>query len=101
MSTSWTGPRRPELPGLRGPGSQRFLLGDLAEQPVGFVVGSRGEEERVGRSRGPAHPELEGPQPVDHDRIAVLIVERAVDAARCGHPEGVDLAVAEVPDEEV
>src|SRR5919201_6653594 len=78
---------------------------DLAEQTVALAVRTRGEVQRVGRSRARIPmAELQRPQPVDLQRRAVGGVQlpeldRLAGAARGGQIEGVNLAVAEIADE--
>jgi hypothetical protein len=63
----------------------------------------RGEEERLPRAGGSAVPELERPEPVDRDLPSAVVAERAdaLERAVGLRLVGVDLAVAEVPDEQV
>src|SRR5262249_2863943 len=71
---------------------------DAAEQAIGFTVRTRGEVERIG-ARVPATTQGEGPQPVDHDRLAFAVPEGAEEL-----PVGVermDFPIAEVADENV
>src|SRR5438046_4632234 len=76
---------------------------DRAEEPVRFVVRARGEEERPARACADAVAELERPEPVDCERLAIgsaqlaAVLEVAVRLQRVG----VYLAVAEVADKQV
>src|SRR5207248_7121366 len=77
--------------------------GDLAEEPVGLVVRAGGEVQRLRVAVRAGVAELERPQPVDCDLVAVLVAEGAVllEVAVRLLRERVDLAVAEVADQEV
>src|SRR5438876_9651186 len=78
----------------------------LPEQSVLLVEGTGREEQGVRRPRAGAVPEGKGPQAVDRDRRSIGAVElapllqRAV-ALGTRQVERVDVAVAEVPDEQV
>src|SRR5437870_2011644 len=84
--------RRPRLRGV-----------DRAEEAVGLVIRAGGEEQPAARSGGVVVPELERPQAVDRDRPAVAAAQLAavleLPVRQLGI--GVDLAVAEVADEEI
>src|SRR5262245_29073891 len=75
-----------------------MLVGtQAAEQAVLLVVRAGGEINRVGPSSIAAVANLEGPQPVDDDRLALGVAHLAqrLPAAKI---EGVDIAVAEISD---
>src|SRR3954452_18512564 len=91
-------------PKCLGAGGGRGEELDRAEEPVGLVVRAGREEQRVHGAvvRG-AVAELERPQAVDRDLQPVLVADDAlVVPAPVGElPEGLDDAVAEVPDQQV
>src|SRR5205085_3678500 len=96
-------PGRAADPGAR-PLRKRWLLAhvDLAEEAVGLIVGTGREEQRSGGPVVAALPELERPEAVDRQRLAAVVARLAL----MGEVPvvlgiGVDLAIAEVPDEEV
>jgi hypothetical protein len=68
--------------------------GDLAEQPVRLVVGSGGEQQRLRRADH-AVAELQRPQPVDGESLAVLAAQGAEELA-ARRIVGVDAPVDEV-----
>src|SRR5919197_4069992 len=82
----------------------RSLRGlDLSEEPVGLVVRPGGEEQRVRRPGVAAVAELERPEPVDDDRLAIGPSESSLEleAAIRLPLVRVDAPVAEVPHEQV
>src|SRR2546423_9988030 len=67
-----------------------------------LVVGTGGEEQRAGRPVVPSLAELERPKPVDRERLAAVVAQLAsVGEVPVVLGVGVDLAVAEVPNEQV
>src|SRR5258708_34909789 len=72
---------------------------DLSEQAVGFPIGPGGEDQLVGLGGVPV-AELQAPEPVDDDRLAVHPSQLAQVRARHGVVD-VDVAVTEVPHEQV
>src|SRR6185503_13931220 len=73
-----------------------------SEQAVGFVVGTSGEIEGVGRTGAPTVAEPDAPQAIDRDRPVVRTLQLAVRLpAVFRRAERVDPAVPEVADEEM
>src|SRR5438309_1871140 len=91
--------------------SQDLLIGNrrshkLAEQPVLLAERTCREEERVRRPCRRAVAERECPQPVDRQRLAVggmelTALHELAGALEAPEVEGVDVAIAKVPDEQV
>src|SRR5207253_11118547 len=78
--------------------------GDRAQEPVGFVVRAGCEEQGVGRTvvrRSVA--ELQGPEAVDRKRLPARVSQfsTALESSVRHFLIGVDLAVAEVTDEQI
>src|SRR3954468_6829872 len=66
---------------------------DLAEKSVRLIVGPRGEgNARIGTG-------IDAPKTVDHNRLAVLVAERAEQSPRVGI-EGIDPTIAEIAHEQ-
>src|SRR4029079_9145648 len=76
---------------------------DAAEEPVGLAVRAGREVERSRSAVAPALRELECPEAVDLERPVVGTPQLAVvhERVRRRLAEGVDVPVAEVPDEQV
>src|SRR5712692_820482 len=68
---------------------------DHAKQAVGVIIRTGGKKELVGLATVPAVSELNGPELVDDDRLAVQIAQRAEKRAGMGI-ERVDAAVGNV-----
>ena len=87
-----------ELDERGGRGGRRV---ELAEQAVLLLADAGGEVERVHVAAVAAVAELQGPQLVDHDAVAALVLERAEEGAG-RRVVGVDagVALAEVADEQ-
>src|SRR4051794_37896247 len=51
--------------------------GDLAEQPMFFIIDAGGEEQRVRRPGGGSIPEAQGPESVNRQRLAVGTPQQA------------------------
>jgi len=98
-----------KAPGPRGSGRAGRLVSalgriDRAEEAVGLVVRSSREEEPRTRTRSSVVSELEGPQTVDRERLVAVTTAELAPVSEV--PVlllfvGVDLTVAEVPDEQV
>src|SRR5438552_392492 len=69
-------------------------------QPIGFVIGSRGKEERIDGLPLVPIPEGDAPKTVDRERLAVHILQLAPGIA-AREIERVDATVAEIADEQV
>src|SRR5215831_876478 len=88
-----------------GPRRSTLAFGfDLAEQAVLLGVWTGGEEQRVGGPGVAPVAEADSPQAVDEDH-AIPVAKRAVilelACAADAHVEGVNRAVAEIPDQQV
>src|SRR6266550_1544934 len=94
-------PTRPDGPLI---GNRRSH--DFAEQPVLLAERTCREEERVRRSCRRAVTERECPQAVDRQRLAIggmelTALQQLAGALEAPEVEGVDVAIAKVPDEQV
>src|SRR5215468_2514264 len=96
----WPAPTRAATAGRwRGRSADLLLRGrrDGAEQPVGLVVGTRREIERV-RTRVPTAAQSQCPQPIDLEWVAVGVSEGAEEIPV--RIEYVDFPVPEIADED-
>src|SRR5215469_5455300 len=73
---------------------------DSAVEPVDFIVGTRGEEQRIGRLRPKVVAESDAPQPVDHQHLTIAGSQLARESIVLG-VERVDRAVTEVAYEKI
>src|SRR5512144_107800 len=66
-----------------------------AEQPVGFIVGSRGEVQQMAASPGSVVSRRNCPQAIDHDRI-IVGVEYLAEKRMSRRIVNIDVAVSEI-----
>src|SRR6266487_1243511 len=83
---------------LLSPFSARARYHNLAQQPVGFLLGP-GREDQLVRLGGVAVAEPQAPQAIDGDRIAVRL-PKLTEVITGDRVVGVDVTVAEVADEQ-
>src|ERR1700752_1627059 len=73
--------------------------GDLAEEPVGLIVHPGREKQLVMLPGRPIIAEAQAPQAIDRDALPLTLGEGTQQGTRVGI-EGIDLAIAEITDDE-
>src|SRR5882724_8089964 len=91
----------PEGPSIGAARPLRLLLahGDLAEEPVGFVVNPCREKQLVMLPGRAIIAEAQAPQTIDCDALPLTLGEGTLEGT-CVGIEGIDLAIAEITHDE-